>query len=41
MSDGLITVGGAGGFIGGHLVASLRKRGFTRIRAVDIKPFDE
>jgi len=41
MSDRLITVGGAGGFIGGHLVGSLRKRGFTRIRAVDIKPFEE
>ena len=41
MADGLISVGGAGGFIGGHLVARLRQRGFTRIRAVDIKPFDE
>jgi nucleoside-diphosphate-sugar epimerase len=41
MSDRLIAVGGAGGFIGGHLVARLRERGFTRIRAVDIKPFDE
>jgi nucleoside-diphosphate-sugar epimerase len=41
MSDCLIAIGGAGGFIGGHLVASLRKRGFTHIRAVDIKPFDE
>ena len=36
-----ILVGGAGGFIGGHLVADLRKQGFTNIRAVDIKPFDE
>jgi GDP-D-mannose 3', 5'-epimerase len=41
MSDSLIAVGGAGGFIGGNLVASLRRRGFKRIRAVDIKPFDE
>jgi GDP-D-mannose 3', 5'-epimerase len=41
MSDRLIAIGGAGGFIGGHLVNSLRQRGFTRIRAVDIKPFDE
>ena len=41
MSDGLISVGGAGGFIGGHLLARLRQRGFTRIRAVDIKPFDQ
>jgi GDP-D-mannose 3', 5'-epimerase len=41
MSDGPITIGGAGGFIGGHLTASLRKRGVKHIRAVDIKPFDE
>jgi len=39
--DRLILVAGAGGFIGGHLVASLLERGFTNIRAVDIKPFDE
>lgn len=37
----LIVVAGAGGFIGGHLVADLRRRGFTNIRAVDCKPFDE
>jgi GDP-D-mannose 3', 5'-epimerase len=37
----LILVTGAGGFIGGHLVAELRRRGHRRIRAVDIKPFDE
>ena len=37
-----ILVGGAGGFIGGHLVASLVQQGLTNnIRAVDIKPFDE
>ena len=36
--DDLILVTGAGGFIGGHLVADLRARGFRRIRAVDIKP---
>ena len=41
MSEKLILVGGAGGFIGGHLVASLRAKGHARIRAVDIKPFDE
>lgn len=34
----LIVVTGAGGFIGGHLVGEFRKRGYTRIRAVDIKP---
>jgi len=39
--DGLVVVAGGGGFIGGHLVASLRERGFTRVRSVDIKPFDE
>ena len=39
--DNLITVGGAGGFIGGALVADLRSKGHTRIRAVDIKPFDQ
>ena len=32
---------GAGGFIGGHLVAAFRKQGYTQIRAVDIKPFEE
>ena len=37
----LILVTGAGGFIGGHLVAELRRRGHTRIRAVDVKPFDD
>lgn len=37
----LILVTGAGGFIGGHLVASLRAQGYKCIRAVDIKPFDE
>lgn len=41
MSDGLIAISGAGGFIGGHLVGSLRKRGYQRIRAVDVKPFDQ
>lgn len=34
----LVVVTGAGGFIGGHLVSSLRRQGHTRIRAVDIKP---
>ena len=40
-SNELIVVCGAGGFIGGHLVADLLRQGHTRIRAVDIKPFDE
>ncbi len=39
--NGLIVVTGGGGFIGGHLVAELRRRGFGRIRSVDIKPADE
>jgi len=33
-----IIVTGAGGFIGGHLIAELRRLGFTNLRAVDIKP---
>jgi len=37
----VLLVTGAGGFIGGHLVAAFRKQGYTHIRAVDIKPFDE
>ena len=37
----LVLVTGAGGFIGGHLVAELRQRGHQRIRAVDIKPAHE
>ena len=41
MNSGKILVGGAGGFIGGHLVAELRRQGRRDIRAVDIKPFNE
>ena len=37
----LIVVAGGGGFIGGHLVADLRRQGFKRIRVVDIKPTGE
>jgi GDP-D-mannose 3',5'-epimerase len=37
MSDKLILVAGGGGFIGGHLVARFREKGFTRIRSVDVK----
>jgi GDP-D-mannose 3',5'-epimerase len=36
-----IIVAGAGGFIGGHLVAHLRQQGFAHIRAVDRKPVSE
>ena len=41
MKDDLVVVTGAGGFIAGHLVAELRRQGYRRIRAVDIKPLDE
>src|SRR5215469_13183541 len=41
MNNDLVLVAGGGGFIGGHLVADLLRRGRTRIRAVDIKPCDE
>jgi nucleoside-diphosphate-sugar epimerase len=34
----LVVVTGAGGFIGGSLVAALREQGHTAIRAVDAKP---
>jgi GDP-D-mannose 3',5'-epimerase len=37
----LVVVAGAGGFIGGSLVARLRVQGHTKIRAVDIKPLSE
>jgi GDP-D-mannose 3',5'-epimerase len=40
-SDRLIVVTGAGGFIGGSLVAYFRNKGFRRIRAVDRKPLCE
>ena len=36
-----VVVCGAGGFIGGHLVADLLREGGTRVRAVDLKPIDE
>jgi GDP-D-mannose 3',5'-epimerase len=39
--DQKIVVCGGGGFIGGHLVGELLRRGFSNIRSVDIKPFDE
>src|ERR1041384_6055868 len=41
MKNDLILVAGGGGFIGGHLVADLLRRGHTNIRAVDIKPVEE
>ena len=39
-TDDLTVVTGAGGFIGGHLVADLRRDG-RAVRAVDLKPVDE
>lgn len=39
-TKGLIVVCGAGGFIGGHLLAALRQQGFVNLRGVDIKPLD-
>jgi len=36
--DTVVTVTGAGGFIGGHLVANLIADGYRRVRAVDLKP---
>lgn len=39
--DQLIVICGGGGFIGGHLVAELRRQGQNRIRSVDIKPVSE
>ncbi len=41
MKDQTIVVCGGGGFIGGHLVGDLLKQGFTRVRSVDVKPFDQ
>src|SRR5271167_360497 len=37
----LITVTGAGGFIGGAMVSHLRGTGHKQIRAIDLKPLDE
>lgn len=41
MKNTPVLVCGAGGFIGGHLVASLMHQGYTNIRAVDLKPLDD
>ena len=41
MSSETIVVCGGGGFIGGHLMADLLRKGHRDVRAVDIKPFDE
>ena len=39
--DDLVLITGAGGFIGGHLVGELRRLGYRRLRAVDVKPVDQ
>jgi len=41
MMGDLVLVTGAGGFIGGNLVAELRREGYAKIRAVDIKPLQD
>jgi nucleoside-diphosphate-sugar epimerase len=41
MSKKTIVVAGAGGFIGGHLVARFLAAGNCNVRGVDIKPLDE
>jgi nucleoside-diphosphate-sugar epimerase len=40
-NQNLVLITGAGGFIGGNLVARLRAQGEKQIRAVDTKPLDE
>jgi GDP-D-mannose 3',5'-epimerase len=39
--DDLVVITGGGGFIGGHLIADLRRKGFRRLRSVDIKGRDD
>jgi nucleoside-diphosphate-sugar epimerase len=41
MKDQIVVIAGGGGFIGGNLVADLRRQGYKKIRAVDIKPLPE
>jgi nucleoside-diphosphate-sugar epimerase len=41
MKDELIVVTGAGGFIGGAMIADFRRQGYTNIRGVDLKPLED
>jgi nucleoside-diphosphate-sugar epimerase len=41
MKNKKVVVCGGGGFIGGHLVGDLLRQGYTDVRSVDVKPFDE
>lgn len=41
MNGTKVVVCGGGGFIGGHLIADLRRQGIKNIRSVDIKPLAE
>ena len=41
MRNELVVVTGAGGFIGGALIAEFRRQGYAKLRAVDVKPMDE
>ena len=41
MNDDLIVITGAGGFIGGSLIADLLEQGYKKIRAVDVKPVED
>ncbi|HTA28827.1 MAG TPA: NAD-dependent epimerase/dehydratase family protein, partial [Candidatus Cybelea sp.] len=38
MKTDKIVICGGGGFIGGHLIADLKRQGYTDLRSVDIKP---
>jgi GDP-D-mannose 3', 5'-epimerase len=38
---GAVVVAGGGGFIGGHLLGELRRRGVRPLRAVDVKPLSD
>jgi GDP-D-mannose 3',5'-epimerase len=41
MKEELIVVTGAGGFIGGSLIADLLQQGYKKVRGVDIKPLED